>query len=323
MGALTSDPAPVAPAEASDGIDRRGFLKCMAWAGTATVWTISGGLLSSCGIQKAAVQPARTKDLYFVQISDSHIGFKGAANPDVTGTFTHAIAQVNALPHRPAFVAHTGDLTHLSQADEFDTVQQLLGTLKTAEVHTVPGEHDAVGDTDNQNYLKFFGRNSRGNGYYSFDLNGVHCLFLVNTSGVENLGVLGREQLDFIKKDLAGRSADTPLVVFSHIPLFAMYPRWGWFTHDSMEALSFMRRFSSVTCLNGHVHQLMSKTEGNIAFHAATCTAYPLPHPGAAGVTIPQPVVLPAGELYGALGIREATYVVHPGTLAIKDDGLV
>src|SRR2546423_6547322 len=171
----------------------------MAWAGTATVWTISGGLLSSCGIQKAAVQPARTKDLYFVQISDSHIGFKGAANPDVTGTFTHAIAQVNALPHRPAFVAHTGDLTHLSQADEFDTVQQLLGTLKTAEVHTVPGEHDAVGDTNNQNYLKFFGRNSRGNGYYSLHPNGGHCLLPVNPRGGENFGLPGRPQLDLIQ----------------------------------------------------------------------------------------------------------------------------
>ncbi|MHB8509254.1 MAG: metallophosphoesterase family protein [Candidatus Dormibacteria bacterium] len=294
----------------------------MAWAGTATVWTLTAGGLTSCGIATAGVEPARTSDLFFVQISDSHIGFKGAANPDVTGTFAHAIAQVNALPRRPAFVAHTGDLTHLSRADEFDTVQQMLGTLRTAAVHVVPGEHDAVGDTANQKYLQFFGKGSGGKGYYSLDVNGVHLLFLVNTSGVENLGVLGREQLDFIKTDLRGLKPDTPLVVFSHIPLFAMYPKWGWYTHDSLEALSYMKRFSSVTCLNGHVHQLMSKTEGNITFHAATCTAYPLPHPGTPGVVIPSPIVLPAGDLYGALGIREASYVAHPGTLAVKDDPL-
>lgn len=324
MGVFNDDKmAGVVAPEFGDGVDRRGFLKCMAWAGTATVWTVSAGVLTSCGIGTAATQPSRTKDLYFVQISDSHIGFKGAANPDVTGTFAHAIAQVNALPHRPAFVAHTGDLTHLSQPDEFDTVKQMLGTLRTSAVHVVPGEHDAVGDTANQKYLQVFGKGSRGNGYYSLDLNGVHLLFLVNTSGVENLGVLGSDQLDFIKKDLAGLSADTPLVVFSHIPLFAMYTKWGWFTHDSIEALSYMKRFSSVTCLNGHVHQLMSKTEGNITFHAATCTAYPLPHPGAPGVDKPSPVVLPAGELYDALGIREASYVAHPGTLAVKDDHLV
>ena len=324
MGVFEYESAsPAADLQLTDGVDRRGFLKCMAWAGTAMVWTISGGVLTSCGIGAPATNATRTRDLYFVQISDSHIGFKGAANPDVTGTFEHAIAQVNALPHRPAFVAHTGDLTHLSQPVEFDTVKQMLSTLKTTEVHTVPGEHDAVGDNANQKYLQVFGKGSRGNGYYSFDLNGVHLLFLVNTSGVENLGVLGRDQLDFIKKDLAGLSSDTPLVVFSHIPLFAMYPTWGWYTHDSMEALSNMRRFSSVTCLNGHVHQLMSKAEGNITFHAATCTAYPLPHPGAPGVDKPQPVVLPAQELYPALGIREATYVTHPGMLAVKDDPLV
>lgn len=233
MGVFEYESAsPAADLPLTDGVDRRGFLKCMAWAGTATLWTISGGVLTSCGIGAPATTASRTRDLYFVQISDSHIGFKGAANPDITGTFAHAIAQVNALPHRPAFVAHTGDLTHLSQTNEFDTVKQMLGTLKTPEVHTVPGEHDAVGDNANQKYLQVFGKGSRGNGYYSFDLNGVHLLFLVNTSGVENLGVLGRDQLDFIKKDLAGVSSDTPLVVFSHIPLFAMYPKWGWYTHD-------------------------------------------------------------------------------------------
>jgi len=217
---------------------------------------------------------------------------------------------------------HTGDLTHLSTAAQFDQVHQMLRGLRTGGVFTVPGEHDSV-DDHGQKYRSVFGSGTHGDGWYSFDVKGVHVIALVNTLALEKLGHLGTDQLDFVRNDVAGLSSDTPIVVFSHIPLFAMYPTWGWFTHDSMEALSYMKRFSSVTCLNGHVHQLMSKTEGNITFHAATCTAYPLPHPGALGVDKPSPVVLPAGELYDALGIREASYAAHPGTLAIKDDHLV
>jgi Icc protein len=301
-------------------IDRRGFLKCMAWAGTGVVWTVSGGVLSSCelGSKPAATTP-KTKDLFFVQVSDSHIGYKGAANQDVTGTFQLAIDQVNALSARPAFVMHTGDLTHLSTAAQFDTVRQMLGTIKTPSVFQVPGEHDAV-TGDDMAYLSIFGKGAVNTGYYSFDQNGVHFLALVNAVATQGMGHLGQAQLDWIGKDIAHLSSDTPIVVFAHIPLFAMYPTWGWSTDDSIQALSMMKRFGSVTVLNGHVHQAMSKVEGNVTFHTARATAFPQPKPGEAAA--PGPLTVPAGQLHQALGIREARYAARTGSVAIVDDTL-
>ena len=305
----------------SPEIGRRGFLKCMAWAGTGVVWTVTGGLLSGCELgagQPKAAGPA-TRDLYFVQISDSHIGFKGAANQDVTGTFQLAIDQVNALRSRPAFVMHTGDLTHTSAADQFDTVKQLLGTIRTGSVFELPGEHDAV-TGDDKAYLAMFGGRAAGTGWYSFDLNGVHFLALVNAVGTQAMGHLGTEQLDWIRKDLAGLSSETPIVVFAHVPLFAMYPKWGWSTDDATQALGMMKRFAAVTCLNGHVHQVMSKVEGNVTFHTARATGFPQPAPGTA--PNPGPLTVPSAQLHQALGITEARYTAHPGRVAIIDDPL-
>ncbi|MBJ7604238.1 MAG: metallophosphoesterase [Candidatus Dormibacteraeota bacterium] len=301
-------------------LDRRGFLKCMAWAGTAVTWTVSGGVLSACeiGANPAQAPKPRSKDLYFVQISDSHIGFKGTANADVTATFGQAISQVNALAQRPAFVMNTGDLTHTSTAAQFDTVKQLAGTLKTAHVFQVPGEHDVIGGA--QAYLDRYGKSTVGTGYYSFDMNGVHFLALVNVNQTEQMGHLGQEQLDWIKKDLSGLASDTPIVVFAHVPLFAMYPQWGWSTDDAVQALGFMKRFGSVSCLNGHVHQVMTKVEGNVTFHTARGTAFPLPAPGTAPA--PTPVTVPAGQLHQALGVSEVRWTARYSRLAIVDDTL-
>ncbi|HXM54496.1 MAG TPA: metallophosphoesterase [Candidatus Dormibacteraeota bacterium] len=304
----------------SHEIDRRGFLRCMAWAGTGVVWTVAGGVLSGCQLGAPAAPAApKTKDIGFVQISDSHIGFRGAANQDVTGTFGLAIQQVNALAARPAFVMHTGDLTHTASADQFDTVKQLLGTIKTGAVFQVPGEHDAV-TGDDRAYLDMFGRNAAGTGYYSFDLNGVHYLALVNSVATQGMGHLGPDQLNWIRKDLAGLSSETPLVVFAHVPLFAMYPAWGWSTDDAVQALAMMKRFAAVTCLNGHVHQVMSKVEGNVTFHTARATGFPQPRPGEA--PNPGPLTVPAGQLHAALGITEARYVARTSHLAVIDDPL-
>ena len=216
------------------------------------------------------------------------------ANPDVTSTFGHAIDQVNNLGYTPDFVIHTGDLTHLATPDQFDQVKQMMAGLRTPHVFTVPGEHDSVDDAG-QKYRSVFGAGTRGDGWYSFDIAGVHVIALVNTLNLKKLGHLGVDQLDFVQKDVAGLSSDTPIIVFSHIPLFAMYPDWGWGTDDATQALSYLSRFSSVTCLNGHVHQLFSKTEGNVTFYSGTTTAYPLPHPGDGPA--PKPVTLPAGKL--------------------------
>jgi 3',5'-cyclic AMP phosphodiesterase CpdA len=304
-------------ASGPEGMSRRQLMRHTAWFGAAVVLTVTAGEVIShvLGSDAPAQDPGA---LRFVQISDSHIGFAGPANTDVTDSFGHAIRQINELPQRPDFVMHTGDLTHLSKPEQFDQVKQMMTKLKTGQVLTVPGEHDSVDDSG-QKYRAAFGKGTQGEGWYSFDSHGVHFIALVNTLSLEKLGHLGTEQLDFVRKDVAGLSSDTPIVVFSHIPLFAMYPAWGWGTDDAVQALSYLRRFSSVTCLNGHVHQLFTKTEGNVTFHSATTTAYPLPRPGQGPA--PAPVTLPAGKLSAALGIREVGYS-SGGHLAIKDQRL-
>lgn len=299
---------------------RRQLIRHSAWFGAAVVLTVAGGevishVAGSAGAAKTQARPT----LRFAQISDSHIGFTGAPNPDVAGTFTEAIRQVNSLGYQPDFVIHTGDLTHLSTSEQFDQVKQMLTALNTPHIFTVPGEHDSVDDAG-QKYRQVFGAGTRGDGWYSFDVAGVHVIGLVNTLNLKKLGHLGTDQLAFIQNDVAPLSSDTPVIVFSHIPLFAMYPDWGWGTDDAAQALSYLKRFSSVTCLNGHVHQLFSKTEGNVTFHSGTTTAYPLPHPGDGPA--PKPVTLPAGKLHDALGIRAVSYTKGQQALALKEQTL-
>ncbi|HWE61268.1 MAG TPA: metallophosphoesterase [Chloroflexota bacterium] len=306
-----------------DGVDRRGFLKCMAWAGTGVLWTLSAGRVSSTVLAAAEhTAPAQaTADFSFVQISDSHIGFHLGANKHVTATFEEAVQRINTLPQRPAFVVHTGDHVHLSTLGEFDTTKQIMGTIKTDRTFNVPGEHDVFVD-HGKRYLQTFGKGAKGAGYYSFDYNGVHFLALANVQqaegqgGLTGLGLLGPAQLDFVKKDLAPLSADTPLVIFSHVPLLAVYPKWGWGTVDSTQVLALVKRFSSVTALNGHIHQIISKTEGNVVMHTAASTAYPLHAPGKVA---PTPLVLPAGELPARIGIRTVQFVQGTSSLALKD----
>ncbi|MEV6768480.1 metallophosphoesterase [Nocardia sp. NPDC051030] len=301
-------------------MSRRQLMRHSAWFGAAVGLAVVGGEVVS---QIAGTAPALADDtrptLRFAQVSDSHIGFTGTANASVTDTFTEAIGQVNALGYTPDFIIHTGDLTHLATQEQFDQVKQMMMGFKTPHVFTVPGEHDSTDDAG-QRYRSVFGKGTRGDGWYSFDIAGVHVIGLVNTLNLRSLGHLGQDQLDFVKNDVAGLSSDTPIIVFSHIPLFAMYPQWGWGTDDATEALGYLRRFSSVTCLNGHVHQLFTKTEGNITFYSGTTTAYPLPKPGDGPA--PKSVTLPAGKLHDALGIREVSFQRGQQMLAIKDQPL-
>ena len=303
----------------ADGIDRRGFLKCMAWAGTGVLWTMSGGLLSSKIL--GATADTAAGDFSFVQISDSHIGFNKDANKDVIGTLQKAIAKINSLPKPPDFILHTGDLSHLSEAEEFDALEQNLKQIKTGHIFYVPGEHDVLSDNGAQ-YRERFGKNTLGSGWYSFDKNGVHFIGLVNVVNTHEggLGVLGPEQLDWLKKDLAPLAASTPIVVFAHIPLWAVYPQWGWGTDDAEQALGFLRRFGSVSVLNGHIHQVVKKVEGNITFHTAMSTAFPQPAPGTAPK--PGPMKVEAGRLSSVLGITDVNYVEGKHTLAVVDSTL-
>ena len=301
-------------------MNRRQLIRHSAWFGAAVGLAVVGGEVVShvAGTADAARSPSRPA-LRFAQVSDSHIGFQGKANPNVAGSFTQAIDRINNLGYQPDFVIHTGDLTHLATPDQFDQVKQMMSGLRTQHVFTVPGEHDSI-DDGGQKYRSAFGAGTRGDGWYSFDVAGVHVIALVNTLNLKKLGHLGVEQLEFVEKDVAPLPSDTPIIVFSHIPLFAMYPDWGWGTDDAAQALSYLRRFSSVTCLNGHVHQVFSKTEGNVTFHSGTTTAYPLPHPGDGPA--PKPVTLPAGKLQDALGIREVSYNRGQTTLALKEKTL-
>jgi 3',5'-cyclic AMP phosphodiesterase CpdA len=318
------------PEANNDGVDRRGFLECMAWAGTGVLWMMSGGIMKSYGmsqlldrttgrLRKGLVMPA--SDFSFVQISDSHIGFNKPANPDVSGTLQAAIDKINTMPVSPSFVLHTGDLTHLAQADEFDTLDQSLKSVKTEKIFYVPGEHDM---TDNGKlYMERFGKGAVGDGWYSFDSHGVHFIGLNNvTNHVDGgLGYIGVDQLKWMEDDLKGLSASTPIVVFAHIPLWAVYPQWGWGTQDSEQALGYLRRFGSVSVLNGHIHQTIQKVEGNITFHTACSTAFPQPAPGSA--PSPGPMKVPAEKLRSVLGLTNVNYIEHNHTLAITDTPLM
>ena len=301
-----------------DGIDRRGLLKCMGWVGTGVIWTLAGGVPRS-RLLGAPQKKAAAADFSFVQISDSHIGFNKPANPDVTATLQVAVDKINALPAQPEFLIHTGDLTHLAKPAEFDGMDGVLQQARAKDVFFVPGEHDVTGD-DGKFYLERYGKQTKGRGWYSFEHKGVHFIGLNNVVQLEGLGDLGAGQLEWLKKDVSGLGPSTPLVVFAHIPLWSVYPQWGWGTKDGAEALSLLKRFGSVTVLNGHIHQTVQKVEGNVTFHTAMSTAFPQPAPGSAPA--PGPMKVDAGELRHVLGITKVNFVAGTHRLAVVDEPL-
>jgi len=307
----------------NDGIDRRGFLKCMAWAGAGALCIVEGGVLKSFALgsqQPSAAKVHKTGQLSFVQVSDSHMGFNKPANPDVIATLKAAVDKINALPHPPEFILHTGDISHLSKPEEFDNVDQILKATNK-EIFFVPGEHDVLND-DGAMFRERYGRNSQGQGWYSFDKNGVHFIGLVNVINLKagGLGTLGNEQLEWLERDVKHLKSSTPIIVFAHIPLWTIYPQWGWGTDDSAQALSYLKKFGSVTVLNGHIHQTMQKVEGNVTFHTACSTAFPQPAPGKGEG--PGPMKVPAEQLRSVLGITDVNYRRGRHALAVVDSSL-
>jgi 3',5'-cyclic AMP phosphodiesterase CpdA len=293
---------------------RRDALKCLAAGSAGTMFLLSGGVLTPISLAQAAAMETKGKP-FFVQISDTHIGFKAGANPDVPGTVGRTIELVNALPRRPGLVIHTGDITHGARAAEFDLAQQMLADLRVSELHFVPGEHD-VSDGPGKEYFGRFGAASDNRGYYSFDHDGVHFVALVNVMNFKpnGLGSLGDEQLEWLERDLRSRTTSTPIVVFAHMPLWSVYEPWGWGTGDADRAMSYLRRFGSVAVLNGHIHQIVTKVEGNITFHTARSSAYPQPAAGdGAG---PGPLTVPPEQLPAMLGLTSIT--VQDGTSAFS-----
>lgn len=309
--------------ENGEGSTRRKVLECMTWAGTGILWTVSGGVpksLSLLGSAEAATAAAQS--FTFAQISDSHVGFHvKPVNPDALGTLKEAIAKVGTLPVKPAFMIHTGDITHLATPEQFDDAAQVIGSAGL-DVHYVPGEHDLLDETPGKSYLERYGKNTKGAGWYSFDQNGVHFIALVNVVNLKagGMGMLGAEQLAWLADDVKGLSASTPIVVFAHIPLWTIYKDWGWGTDDAEQALSMLKRFGSVTVLNGHIHQIIQKVEGNVAFHTARSTGFLQPAPGVGPGPVPLPV--PAEKLRSVLGIRSINYVQSKEVLATIDEPL-
>ena len=304
---------------------RRQALSCLAaWTGAAVVWTVAGGVPRALGATSYGAPAAAGKNaLTFVQISDTHIGFRKEANPDVVGSLRHAIADIHALPQAPAFVVHTGDVSHLSKPEEFAQARDLLQEIHVDRVHTIPGEHDTI-DDGVTGYLKFFDHDGKGKAWYSFDQGGVHFVGLNNVLNFKmgTMAALGDEQIAWLKSALAHVSHSTPIVALAHIPMWTIWEPWGWGTADSAQAMALLRPFGSVTVLNGHIHQVLQKVEGNIALHTAMSLAYPLPTPGQAGIGEPGPVTVSAGELGKLLGTRQLTVVRGQHELAMIDTPL-
>jgi calcineurin-like phosphoesterase family protein len=303
----------------ANGVSRRKVLECMTWAGTGLLWTVSGGVPRTLSLVDAA-NAAEAPGMTFLQISDSHVGFDKPANPNALGTLEEAINKVNAIPKKPSFMIHTGDITHLSKAAEFDNAEKIISQSKL-DVHYVPGEHDFL-DEERKFYKDRYGKGTKGSGYYSFDAGGVHFVGLVNVFELKGggMGSLGGEQLEWLEDDLKGKSKSTPIVLFAHIPLWTVYPEWGWGTEDSAKALEYLKGFGSVTVLNGHIHQVMQKVEGAVTFHTARSTAFPQPAPGTA--PSPGPMKVEDAKLRSVLGIASINFKQGDQRLAIIDTPL-
>jgi 3',5'-cyclic AMP phosphodiesterase CpdA len=302
-----------------DGPTRRKVLECMTWAGTGLLWTVSGGVPRSLGLVDQAMA-AEAPGFSFMQISDSHMGFDKPANPNTKGTLEEAIGRIKALPQRPSFMIHTGDITHLSKPAEFDDADKIISGARL-DVRYVPGEHDII-DEEARLYLERYGRGSKGDGWYSFDAGGVHFVGLVNVKNLKagGMGALGEDQLKWLADDLNGKSKSTPVVLFAHIPLWVVYETWGWGTEDGARALDLLKGFGSVTVLNGHIHQVMQKVEGNVAFHTARSTAFPQPAPGSA--PSPGPMKVADDKLRSLLGVASVTFKRGDQRLAVIDTPL-
>ena len=301
---------------------RRNVMECASWIGAGLVWSLAGGVPTTlAGLATGGEALAAGRPFTFLQISDSHIGFKAPSYPDVPGTLTKAIGLAKSMRHDAAFILHTGDITHLSKPEQFATAHGInQGAGMT--IHHVPGEHDML-DPGKKLYLERYGRGTKGMGWYSFDAGGAHFIGLVNVVETlpNGLWLLGREQLAWLRDDLQAVSASTPIVIFAHVPLWAVYPQWGWGTADAHVAFAMLKRFGSVTVLNGHIHQVLQKIEGDVTFHSALATSFPQPAPGSA--PHPGPIMtLAADKVTSELGIRTVKLRAGQSRLATIDTTL-
>ena len=283
-------------------MNRRDFLTLCAAGGGAVFLSALPGYAGAAN------------DFYFVQLSDSHWGYQGAANPDAANTLKKAVAAVNALPSQPDFVIFTGDLTH-STDDPQERRKRLAGfrdivrELRVKDVHFIPGEHDASLD-QGAAFQEFFGPT-----HYAFDHRGIHFITLDNVS--DPGASIGAAQLAWLKADLAGQDKDAPIVLFTHRPLFDLAPQWDWATRDGAQAIELLMPYRNLTVFYGHIHQEHHHQTGHIAHHSAKSLIFPLPVPGSQEKRTPLP--WDASMPNRGLGFREVAAERKPARLAITE----
>jgi hypothetical protein len=257
-----------------------------------------GGVVLASGLAGCARLRGR-EDFYFLQLSDTHWGYEGPANPEAGVTLKRTTAAIAAAARKPDFVVFTGDLTHdtkdaalrRARLGEFE---QIVTGIGIPHRRFLPGEHDASAD-HGAAYRERFGET-----HWSFDHKGIHFVGLDNVSDPE--GALGEAQLGWLEKDLERLSRSQPIVVFAHRPLFDLYPSWDWTTRDGARAISILSAHENVTVFYGHIHQEHHHTTGSIAHHSARSLIFPLPTPGSAPKRAPLPWD-PASPAHG-LGYR-------------------
>jgi predicted phosphodiesterase len=275
-------------------VDRRQFLKLAGLGGVAFASSLARGADGAPGYGSAA------DEFFFVQLSDTHIGFQGAPNPDALGTLPKAIAAVNALPTQPDFIVFTGDLTHTTDDPKerrrrLALFRDMVGELKNRNIRFMPGEHDGSLD-QSEAFKEFFGPT-----HYTFDHKGVHFIALDNVS--DPRAMLGDEQLDWLKQDLDRQDRNARIVVLTHRPLFPLYPQWDWATRDGDKAIALLMPYRNVTVFYGHIHQEHHYKTAHIEHHAAKSLIFPLPAPGSQPKRVP--LMWDAAQPYRGLGFRE------------------
>ena len=218
---------------------------------------------------------------------------------------------------------HTGDITPSLEGRRSSTTPSRSSRRPSSTCIYVPGEHDIIDEDSGKLYRERYGRGTKGAGWYSASTP-TACTSSASSTCIDlkagGLGNLGAEQLEWLENDVKGRSVEHPIVVFAHIPLWTVYPEWGWGTEDGARALAYLKRFGSVTVLNGHIHQVMQKVEGNVTFHTARSTAFPQPAPGTA--PSPGPLKVEDAKLRSLLGVTSINFKPGEQRLAIIDTPL-
>ena len=292
-------------------IDRREFIKLAGLGGAVVV--------AGCAGMRGAASASSADDFHFVQLSDTHWGFDDPRiNPDTTGTLPKAVAAVNSLRQPPDFVMFTGDLTHTTddpaeRRRRLAQFRDIAATLKVPTVHYMPGEHDAALD-NGRAFKEFF-----GDTHYAFDHKGVHFIVVDNVS--DPTAAIGAEQLEWLRKDLDGQPKDARIVVFTHRPLFDLYPQWDWATRDGAQAIALLQAHANVTVFYGHIHQENHFMTGDIAHHSAKGLMFALPAPASQPRRLP--VAWDGAAPYKGLGFREVDAGAAPVHYAIAEKPVV